>query len=100
MDDGRLTDEYGRVINFKDTIILFTSNIGHKLIEERSAKSEEFRKDKRRKATFEDEYEMAMLGANLRQEFISRLGAKVIFEPLDKSAVLQIISSKLTEVNT
>ncbi|QYU57987.1 ATP-dependent Clp protease ATP-binding subunit [Weissella confusa] len=98
LDDGRLTDEYGRVINFKDTIILFTSNIGHKLIEERSAKSEEFRKDKRRKATFEDEYEMAMLGANLRQEFISRLGAKVIFEPLDKSAVLQIIDLKLSRL--
>lgn len=98
LDDGRLTDEYGRVINFKDTIILFTSNIGHKLIEERSSKSEEFRKDKRRKATFEDEYEMAMLGANVRQEFISRLGAKIIFEPLGKEAVLKIIDLKLSRL--
>lgn len=98
LDDGRLTDKYGQVINFKNTVILFTSNVGHKEIQNFAEKGDEYRYDKARIQTFNDEYELSMLGIGFRQEFISRLDEIIIFQPLDKEDALAIVDLKLSKL--
>ena len=100
LDDGRLTNERGQTINFKDLIVVMTTNIGHQLIIERAAKSDAYRHDPAHQTTFEKNFENALLGADLRQEFISRIGAIIIFEPLDVPDVKRIIDLKLSKLNT
>jgi ATP-dependent Clp protease ATP-binding subunit ClpA len=99
LDDGRLTNERGQTINFKDLIVVMTTNIGHQLIIERAAKSDAYRHDPAHQTTFEKNFENALLGADLRQEFISRIGAIIIFEPLDVPDVKRIIDLKLSKLN-
>ena len=99
LDDGRLTNERGQTINFKDLIVIMTTNIGHQLIIERAAKSDVYRHDAQHQLTFSKNFENALLGAGLRQEFISRIGATIIFEPLDVPDVKRIIDLKLTKLN-
>lgn len=99
LDDGRLTNERGQTINFKDLIVVMTTNIGHQLILERAAKSDDYRHDAQHQLTFSKNFENALLGAGLRQEFISRIGATIIFEPLDVPDVKRIIDLKLTKLN-
>ncbi|WP_407124320.1 AAA family ATPase [Weissella paramesenteroides] len=99
LDDGRLTNERGQTINFKDLIVVMTTNIGHQLIIERAAKSDAYRHDPAHQTTFEKNFENALLGADLRQEFISRIGATIIFEPLDVPDVKRIIDLKLSKLN-
>lgn len=99
LDDGRLTNERGQTINFKDLIVVMTTNIGHQLIIERAAKSDSYRHDPQHQVTFSKNFENALLGADLRQEFISRIGATIIFEPLEVPDVKRIIDLKLTKLN-
>ncbi|WP_288572981.1 AAA family ATPase [uncultured Weissella sp.] len=99
LDDGRLTNERGQTINFKDLIVVMTTNIGHQLIIERAAKSEAYRHDPQHQETFGKNFENALLGADLRQEFISRIGATIIFEPLEIPNVKKIIDLKLSRLN-
>ena len=99
LDDGRLTNERGQTINFKDLIVVMTTNIGHQLIIERAAKSDAYRHDPAHQTTFEKNFENALLGADLRQEFISRIGAIIIFEPLEVPDVKRIIDLKLSKLN-
>src|SRR5699024_7240601 len=99
LDDGRLTNERGQTINFKDLIVVMTTNIGHQLIIERAAKSEAYRGDPQHQETFGKNFENALLGADLRQEFISRIGAIIIFEPLEIPNVKKIIDLKLSHLD-
>ena len=99
LDDGRLTNERGQTINFKDLIVVMTTNIGHQLIIERAAKSDAYRHDPAHQTTFEKNFENALLGADLRQEFISRIGAIIIFEPLEVPDVKRIVDLKLSKLN-
>ncbi|WP_253953409.1 AAA family ATPase [Leuconostoc mesenteroides] len=60
LDDGRLSDEYGRVINFKDLIIVMTTNSGATAVMNRDAKSDSVKEDKKRQANFEEQLEIAL----------------------------------------
>lgn len=99
LDDGRLTNERGQTINFKDLIVVMTTNIGHQFIIERAAKSEAYRNDANSQVAFEKNFENALLGADLRQEFISRIGAIIIYEPLEIPDVKRIIKLKLSHLD-
>ncbi len=95
LDNGRLTDAKGRVINFKNTIIILTSNIGAQYID----KMEEigFSMDKSKKAEYEDVKEKVMksLKDNFRPEFLNRLDDMIIFDILSEEAITKIVDIQL-----
>jgi ATP-dependent Clp protease ATP-binding subunit ClpB len=95
LDGGRLTDAKGRVINFKNTIIILTSNIGAQYID----KMEEigFSMDKSKKAEYEDVKEKVMksLKDNFRPEFLNRLDDMIIFDILSEEAITKIVDIQL-----
>lgn len=99
LDDGRLTDDYGRQINFKDLIILMTSNINADMVLKRDSKSEQYRTDERRYKTFISEFKNAMQTAGFRPEFISRLGNIIIYHPLIGDDIKKIVEMKLDKLN-
>ena len=91
LDDGRLTDNKGRTVNFKNTIIIMTSNLGSEYIRERSAQvgtTDESRQlwlDETRKHLLE------MLKQTIRPEFLNRIDETVVFMPLRESEIRQIV---------
>ena len=91
LDDGRLTDNKGRTVNFKNTIIIMTSNLGSDYIRERSAQvgtTEESRQqwlDETRKHLLD------MLKQTIRPEFLNRIDETVVFMPLRESEIRQIV---------
>ena len=91
LDDGRLTDNKGRTVNFKNTIIIMTSNLGSDYIRERSAQvgtTDESRQqwlDETRKHLLE------MLKQTIRPEFLNRIDETVVFMPLRESEIRQIV---------
>lgn len=96
LDDGRLTDNKGRVVNFKNTIIIMTSNMGSHIIQENFEKMEEFNKDiiiEETKAQVMD-----LLKKSIRPEFLNRVDEIIMFRPLDKKDVEQIIELQLKRV--
>ena len=104
LEDGRLTDSQGRTVNFKNTVIIMTSNIGARLITDKKMlgfsqigdKSEEENK----------EYEqtkkevMEALKKELRPEFINRIDEIIVFHKLTDNEINQIIDIMLKEVTT
>ncbi|MBO7112876.1 MAG: AAA family ATPase [Bacteroidaceae bacterium] len=91
LDDGRLTDNKGRTVNFKNTIIIMTSNLGSDYIRERSAQigtSDDSRQewlDETRKHLLD------MLKQTIRPEFLNRIDETVVFMPLRESEIRQIV---------
>ena len=91
LDDGRLTDNKGRTVNFKNTIIIMTSNLGSDYIRERSAQigtTDESRQlwlDETRKHLLD------MLKQTIRPEFLNRIDETVVFMPLRESEIRQIV---------
>ena len=92
LDDGRVTDSQGRTVDFKNTIIILTSNIGSSYlldgIEEDGSISDEAR-----------EHAMADLRASFRPEFLNRLDEIVMFKPLTKNNIQGIISILMDDLN-
>ncbi len=89
LDDGRLTDSQGRTVDFKNTIIIMTSNIGSRhLIENASEKSGEIN-DKTRDAV------MAEMRAHFRPEFLNRVDEIVLFKPLTLKEIERIVDLQL-----
>ncbi len=89
LDDGRLTDNKGRVANFKNTIIIMTTNIGSSLIQERF---ETIRDDNYFEVMEETkEAVLALLKKTVRPEFINRIDEIVMFRPLNKAEVRKIV---------
>ncbi|HEX4480693.1 MAG TPA: AAA family ATPase, partial [Rudaea sp.] len=83
LDDGRLTDGQGRTVDFRNTVIVMTSNLGSQFIQENSGDSEvEYTQ---MKASV-----MAVVQAHFRPEFINRLDEIVVFRALEKSQIRQI----------
>lgn len=99
LDDGRLTNDYGRVINFKDLIVVMTTNSGAKAIMNRNAKSELVKNDKKRQANFEEQLELALQGDGYRPEFLARIGAMIVFDVLDMTDMVKIVNLKLATLN-
>lgn len=90
LDDGRLTDNKGRTANFKNSIIIMTSNMGSHLIQENLEKATpetmEAVKDKTRSQVLE------LLRTTVRPEFLNRIDETVIFDLLDKSNIREIVT--------
>lgn len=89
LDDGRLTDNKGRTVNFKNTIIIMTSNLGSSYIQEQFEKIN----DSNREQVIEETKEsiMAMLKKTIRPEFLNRIDETIMFTPLGKEEVEQIV---------
>lgn len=94
LDDGRLTDNKGRVANFKNTIIIMTSNIGSHLIQEKyleATKSSEEAWTLYYKAEALEQV-MELLKSSVRPEFLNRIDEIVMFDPLGRTEIRKIVS--------
>ncbi len=90
LDDGRLTDNKGRVVNFKNTIIIMTSNIGSHLIQENFANLDEENKPDVMAKTKTELFDL--LKATIRPEFLNRIDEIIMFTPLSRSEIKDIVS--------
>jgi ATP-dependent Clp protease ATP-binding subunit ClpB len=93
LDDGRLTDNKGRLVNFKNTLIIMTSNLGSSLIHGRfeKAKEQDFPEiAERTKVEVLD-----LLKQNIRPEFLNRIDEQILFLPLTRTNVAQIVQLQL-----
>jgi len=93
LDDGRLTDNKGRVVNFKNTIIIMTSNIGSHIIQENFEKVSE--KDMDAVAEKTEAQVMELLRKTVRPEFLNRVDEIIMFRPLAMSDVRKIVVLQL-----
>ena len=93
LDDGRLTDNKGRTEDFKNTIIIMTSNIGSHIINERFARLTDANRDKVIEETRNEVYEL--LKQTIRPEFLNRIDDIVMFTPLTEDEVRQIVLLQL-----
>ncbi|MBQ3364079.1 MAG: AAA family ATPase, partial [Muribaculaceae bacterium] len=96
LDDGRLTDNKGRTVNFKNTIIIMTSNLGSSLIRERLEHLTPDNRDEVIDRTRNDV--MGMLKQTIRPEFLNRIDETIMFTPLDEKQIRQIVALQLTGV--
>lgn len=91
LDDGRLTDNQGRTVDFKNTVIIMTSNIGSHFLIDGIDEDGKIKEDAR-------ENVMADLRASFRPEFLNRVDEIVLFKPLQKSEIYGIIKQSIVEV--
>jgi len=96
LDDGRLTDSKGRVVNFKNTIIIMTSNIGSDIIQENYDKIGKDNRDTVFEATKEQVYNL--LRNTLRPEFLNRVDEVIMFSPLTKKNINAIVKIQFNAV--
>lgn len=87
LDDGRLTDGKGRTVDFKNTIIIMTSNLGSHIIKELSQDFEKMEKEVR-----------AILNRHFKPEFLNRVDEIIIFKSLSKEVILKIVDKQLEEL--
>ena len=98
LDDGRLTDNQGRTVNFKNTIIIMTSNLGSHLIQE---KLEHVSEDEMDNALGELRGTLInMLRKTIRPEFLNRIDEVVLFKPLTKSELREIVDIQIRNVQS
>ena len=96
LDDGRLTDNKGRVVNFKNTIIIMTSNMGSPLIRENFAGIMPKNHDEVVERTKKEV--LNMLKVNIRPEFLNRIDEIIMFEPLTLKEIEQVVRIQLDGV--
>jgi ATP-dependent Clp protease ATP-binding subunit ClpB len=96
LDDGRLTDGQGRTVDFRNTVIVMTSNLGSQMIQDASENSEGG--DAEEQYTQMKASVMGVVQAHFRPEFINRLDEIVVFRPLDKSQIRAIARIQLTNL--
>ena len=93
LDDGRLTDNKGRTVNFKNTIIIMTSNMGSSLIRDRF---EQLTDDNRERVVAETKSEVLdLLKKTIRPEFLNRIDEIIMFTPLTEQEIRQIVGLQL-----
>ena len=97
LDDGRLTDNKGRVVNFKNSIIIMTSNLGSHLIQENFENLDENNVDELVEKTKIEVFDL--LKQTLRPEFLNRIDETVLFQPLSKSQIGKIVNFQLRSFN-
>ncbi|MDH6314274.1 ATP-dependent Clp protease ATP-binding subunit ClpB [Parabacteroides sp. PFB2-10] len=96
LDDGRLTDNKGRVVNFKNTIIIMTSNMGSSLIRENF---EKMTPENREQVTDETKIQvLELLKKTIRPEFLNRIDEIIMFTPLNEEEIRQIVTLQLNSV--
>jgi len=98
MDDGRLTDSYGRVVDFKNTVIILTSNISSRMLEKGTSLGfhdgdEDLSYDKMQKELKQD------LKKTFNPEFLNRLSETVVFRPLELENIVSILDVQLNALN-
>ncbi len=98
LDDGRLTDNKGRLVNFKNTLIIMTSNLGSQLIHERFEKVKEEAYPEVAEKTRVEVHEL--LRQTIRPEFLNRIDESILFLPLTKKEVAQIVQMQLHELKS
>ena len=106
LEDGRLTDSQGRTVNFKNTVVIMTSNIGARLITDKKTLgfSKNTEKEAEKEETAKKEYEetkkevMEALKKELRPEFINRIDEIIVFHKLTDKEISKIIDIMLKEV--
>ena len=96
LDDGRLTDNKGRVVNFKNTIIIMTSNLGSSYIQEQFEKINDGNRD----IVIEETKEriMEMLKKSIRPEFLNRIDETIMFTPLNEAEIEQIVRLQIESI--
>lgn len=95
LDDGRLTDNKGRTVNFKNTIIIMTSNLGSDLIRERLSTRTASNEEKIIEQTAEEV--MGLLKTVMRPEFLNRIDETIVFTPLNKEEIERIVALQLNQ---
>ena len=91
LDDGRITDSQGRTVDFRNTIIILTSNLGSPYILEGIGSDGEITEEAREKVD-------SLLKQQFRPEFLNRLDEMIFFKPLDRSEIMSIVDLMLEEV--
>ncbi len=91
LDDGRLTDNKGRTVNFKNTLIIFTSNLGSQLIRENEEKGVDAETTKTQV--------MEMLRQTIRPEFLNRIDEIIMFQPLNQQQIRDIVGLQISSVH-
>jgi ATP-dependent Clp protease ATP-binding subunit ClpB len=96
LDDGRLTDNKGRTVNFKNTIIIMTSNLGSQYIQQRF----EQLNDSNRREIIDDTRKnvMEMLKKTIRPEFLNRIDDIIMFLPLTQKEIAQVVTLQMNRV--
>lgn len=97
LDDGRLTDNKGRTVNFKNTIIIMTSNLGSQYIQAQFAGITPENRDH----VIDDTKEkvMEMLKKTIRPEFLNRIDETIMFLPLTKEEIAEVVTLQMNAVN-
>lgn len=99
LDDGRLTDNKGRVVNFKNTIIIMTSNLGSRFIQERFEGMAGKSSGERERLLEETKSGVLdMLKQTIRPEFLNRIDDIIMFRPLDRGEIEQIVRLQVGSV--
>jgi ATP-dependent Clp protease ATP-binding subunit ClpB len=96
LDDGRLTDNKGRTVNFKNTIIIMTSNLGSSYIQSQFEKMNEKNHDELVEETKKEV--LAMLKKTIRPEFLNRIDETIMFLPLNQQEIKQIVTLQINGV--
>ncbi|HEY5369141.1 MAG TPA: ATP-dependent chaperone ClpB [Hanamia sp.] len=96
LDDGRLTDNKGRVVNFKNTIIIMTSNMGSQIIQANFENVSETNKDEVVESTKREV--INLLRQTIRPEFLNRIDEVIMFEPLMRDDIKEIIRIQLNDL--
>ncbi|NTU99290.1 AAA domain-containing protein, partial [Candidatus Falkowbacteria bacterium] len=101
LDDGQLTDSKGRTVNFKNTIIIMTSNLGNEVIREHSLGFGDFDSEKKERDWREEEMKEKIdriLKDHFKLEFLNRIDEILIFKSLSKEALVKIVDLELHKV--
>ena len=98
LDDGRLTDNKGRNVNFKNTIIIMTSNMGSQLIRDNFAKMTDENKAETVDKT--KEQVLDMLKQTIRPEFLNRIDEIIMFTPLNRNEIEEIVGLQIKSIQT
>jgi len=96
LDDGRLTDNKGRVVNFKNTIIIMTSNIGSNIIQENFQNLEDENRDELVAKTKNELFNL--LRVTIRPEFLNRIDEIIMFTPLNRDEIHDIVKLQFKQV--
>jgi ATP-dependent Clp protease ATP-binding subunit ClpB len=96
LDDGRLTDNKGRTVNFKNTIIIMTSNMGSSYVQSQmerlNGQNKEFIMEETKREV------MNLLKQHIRPEFLNRIDETILFTPLDETEIKQIVKLQIAGV--
>ncbi len=96
LDDGRLTDNKGRTVDFKNTIIIMTSNIGSHIIQENLEKINDNNRTELINRTREEVFEL--LKKSIRPEFLNRVDEIIMFQPLSKEEIRKVVEIQINLV--